>query len=219
MNVIELLETMTLLEERSENSLLLLDIDDTLLKAQGIKIYRKLPSDKKEVALTPDQYAKDPNASKKENHQYYDYRDFRNADKVSSSIKTGLPIIPNLKVMDDYIKRGWKIGILTARGMEDIIFDSMKTFLKYRDAKGNLKPIGDKLVRDLVHAISTDEGKKLDRYPGESIFEKKVNVIKKLAKKFNQIIFVDDDLRNVKAVKKIKIPNVMVKYATAKAGE
>ena len=217
MNIIELLETAALLEERVENALLLLDIDDTLLKAQNIYIYRKLPTDKKEVALTPDQYAKDPNASKKENMKYYNYRDFRNADTVANSIKTGIPIIPNLKEMDNYIKQGWKIGILTARGMEDVVFNSMKAWLKIRNKKGELKDIGNKLIRDLVHAISDDEGKGTNRYPGESIFEKKVNVIRKLSKKFNRIIFVDDDLRNVKAVKALKIPNVMVKYATAKA--
>jgi len=203
MNVIELLNEITILEERVENSLLLLDIDDTLLKAQNIYIYRKLPSDKKEVALTPDQYAKETVTA--ENAKYYNYRDFRNADTVAKSIKTGIPIIPNLKEMDDYIRRGWRIGILTARGMEDVIFSSMKEFLKYRDKKGELKDIGDKLVRGLVHAISDDEGKPkhLKRYPGKTHFEQKTNVIKKLAKKFNRIIFKDDDLKNVKAVKKM----------------
>jgi len=209
MNVIELLETITLLEVRSENSLLLLDIDDTLLTAQNIFIYRKLPTDKKEVALTPQQYAEDLNSKKAENKQYYDYRDFRNADKVANSIKTGLPIITNLKIMDDYIKRGWKIGILTARGMEDVIFKSMQEFLKYKNKKGDLKKIGDKLVRDLVYAINDDD----KHYPGDSDFRRKANVIGKLSKKFNRIIFIDDDLKNVKAVKNLKLKNLMVRYA------
>ena len=41
MNFIDVVEQ-TLFFEEAGKSLLLLDIDDTLLKAQGIKIYRKL---------------------------------------------------------------------------------------------------------------------------------------------------------------------------------
>ncbi len=210
MNIIELIETATLFEERVENSLLLLDIDDTLVKSQNIYIYRKLPTDKKEVALTPDQYAQEKVTADKK--QYYNYREFRNADKVGESIKTGIPIIPNLKIMDDYIRRGWKIGILTARGMEDVVFKSLKAWLMFRDKKGDLQEIGDKLVRNLVYAINDDD----KHYPGKTDFDRKVNVIRELSKKYNRIIFVDDDAKNVKAVKALKIPNVMVKYATAK---
>jgi phosphoglycolate phosphatase-like HAD superfamily hydrolase len=212
MNVIELIETATLFEERVENSILLLDIDDTLLKAQNIYIYRKLPTDKKEVALTPEEYAKEQVPLDK--RQYYDYRDFSNPEKTARSIKTGWPIIPNLKIMDDYINKGWKIGILTARRVEDVVFKSIRDWLMYRD-KGELKQIGDKLVRDLDHAIN-DEKKK---YPGETDFARKANVIKNLAKKYDRVIFIDDDLKNVKAVKALKIPNVMVKYSTEKAEE
>ena len=35
------------------NRLILLDVDDTLLKPTGVYIYRNLPSDTEEVALTP----------------------------------------------------------------------------------------------------------------------------------------------------------------------
>jgi|ETNvirenome_6_85_1030632.scaffolds.fasta_scaffold00321_37 2-hydroxy-3-keto-5-methylthiopentenyl-1-phosphate phosphatase len=217
MNVIELLNENFLLEKQVGNSLLLLDIDDTLLTAQNIFIYRKLSTDKAEVRLTPEQYAKDPASTVKSNKQYYDYREFRNADKVAQSIKTGLPIVPNLKEMDRYIQRGWKIGILTARGMEDVIAKTMQEWLKIRNKKGELVDVD--LPRRLVNAINDDN----KHYPGATDFEKKTNVIKKLSKKFNQIIFVDDDIKNVKAVKNMVkeegIKNVMVKFATAKPGD
>lgn len=199
-----------LTEEAFENSLLLLDIDDTLLKAQNIYIYRKLPSDKQEVKLTPDQYAQESVTAATK--QYYNYRDFDNAEIVGKSIKTGLPIVSNLQLMDSYIKKGWKIGILTARGMEDVIFDSMKAWLKIKDKKGNLKDIGDKLVRDLVFAINDDKKRKTI-YKGETDFERKANVIKDLSKKYNRIIFIDDDIKNIKKVKQLKLKNVMTKIA------
>jgi hypothetical protein len=209
MNINELLNSF-LKEEAFENSLILLDIDETLLTPNNIYIYRKLPSDKKEVALTPSEYAKESVTVKTKN--YYDYREFRNADSVARSIKTGVPIISNLKIMDEYIRKGWRVGILTARGMEEVIFKSIKGFLKFKNKKGELRDIGNKLIRDLVFAINDDNKK----YKGITDFEKKKNVIEILAKKYNRIIFIDDDVRNVKAVKNLKIPNVMVKYATAK---
>ena len=214
MNVIELLDTITLLEERVENSLLLLDIDQTLLEPNNIFIHRKLPTDKKEIKLTPEQYASDPSSKKAENRKYYDYREFRDAEKVGNSIKTGLPIVSTLKTMDEYIKQGWKIGILTARGMEEVVFKSLKAWLMFKDKKGDIKNIGDKLVRKLVFAMHDDETPGGTHYPGGTDFEKKANVIKKLSKKFNRIIFVDDDVKNVKAVKGLKLKNVMVKYVS-----
>lgn len=193
------------------NNLLLLDIDDTLLTAQGIKIWRKLPSDKKEVALTPDEYAKEKVTP--ETKKYYDYREFRDPEKVAQSIKTGIPIIPNLQTMDSYIKNGWKIGILTARGLENVIADSMKKWLMRKNEKGKLEQIGDKLVRELVFAIN-DSNKK---YTGEGDFGKKANVIKRLAGEYDRIVFIDDDGKNIKAVKELiekeNLKNVVVREA------
>lgn len=183
--------------DKKHNSLLLLDIDDSLVTARNIFIYRKLPTDKTEVKLTPEEYAKDPNSKIKSNKQYYDYRDFRDAGKVANSIKTGLPIVGNLKLMDNYIKNGWKIGILTARGMEEVISNTMKAWLKFKDHKGKLEDIGDKLIRELVFAINDDK----KHYIGSTDFEKKANVMKKLIDQYDRITLVDDDLKNINAVK------------------
>jgi len=177
------------------NNLILFDIDDTLLKAQGIKLYRKLPTDKKEVELTPGEYAKEKVTP--ELKQYYDYRDFRDPVKVAESIKTSLPIISNLKILDSYIKNA----------------DSMKKWLKHKNEKGDLQSIGDKLVRELVFGMN-DSNKK---YEGASDFDKKANVIKKLAKKYDRVVFYDDDLKNIAAVKEMvekeNIKNVVARVA------
>jgi len=206
MNLNDLFNEMFLFEAKGEN-LLLLDLDDTLVKAKNIFIYRKLPTDKNEVKLTPEQYANEKVSA--ENKQHYDYRDFRNPDTVAKSITTGLPIISNLKIMDDYIKNNWKIGILTARGMEEVIFKTLKAWLMFRDSKGDLQKIGDKLIRNLVNAINDDK----KHYKGLTDFEKKSNIVKKLATQYNRIVFVDDDSKNLDAIKNLNIKNVYVKLA------
>jgi hypothetical protein len=212
MNFIEAISEFLIFEERGK-SLLLLDIDKTLVEPKGIYIYRKLPSDKEEVKLTPEEYAKDPASIRKENKKYYNYRDFRDPEKVARSIKTGLPIIPNLKVMDDYIQKGWRIGILTARGLEDVVAKTMKEWLKYKNKEGNLVDID--LPRKLIYAVNDDT----KEYKGFNDFEKKANVIKKLSKEYDRIIFIDDTLETIKKVKKMAreegLKNVMAKYAIA----
>lgn len=196
-----LLNTLFLKEEisgpKNNKGILFLDIDDTLLKAKNIFIYRSADHPSGPAKLTPEQYAKEMVTA--ETKQYYDYSDFRNPEKVSKSITTGMPIIPNLKMMDIHIKNGWRIGILTARGMEDIINSAISEFLMYKTPSGDLKKIGDKLVRDYVHAIN-DTNK---QYEGKTDFEKKAKVLKKYANKGYQIKFLDDDEKNIQAVRKL----------------
>lgn len=198
-----------------ENSAIILDIDKTILEPKNIFIYKKING--KEVALTPEQFAKEDVTA--ETKKYYDFRDFRDPEKVAASIKTGLPIVSNLKIMDDYISKGWKVGILTARGevVEDVIFRSLKKWLKYKDKKGKFQDIGDRLVRDIVAAVGDASEKK---YPGTTAFEKKANVIRKMSKQHDRLIFIDDDLKNIKAIKKMlrkeNIKNVFVRLT---AGE
>jgi 2-hydroxy-3-keto-5-methylthiopentenyl-1-phosphate phosphatase len=199
MNLNDLFYDTFILEERG-NSLLLLDIDDTLVKAKNIFVYKK--TDKGEIALTPEQYAKEKITP--ETKGLYDFREFRDPDKVANSIKTGLPIISNLKLVDKYINNGWTIGIITARGMEEVIYKSLREWLMYRNKTGNLQEIGDKLVRGLVHAINDTE----KRYLGNTDFEKKANVIKELAKRYDRILLIDDDIKNINAAKKLGLSNV-----------
>lgn len=200
MNFREIVKNVFLGEETAdgEKSLLLLDLDDSLLQAKNIFIIRKLPTDKAEVKLTPAQYAKEKVTP--ENKKCYDYREFRDPNKVSKSILTSHPIIANLKIMDSHIKHGWELGVLTARGMEDVVAKALQKWLKFRDEKGNLIPIGKLLPRNMIFAVNTED----KVYEGKTDAEKKSNVMKKLRNKYFRVKLLDDDTKTIKAVKEIK---------------
>lgn len=191
-----MLLTQLLLEELGVKNILLLDIDDTILKAKNIFIHKKT-DDGNSIALTPEEYAKEKVDA--DNKHMYDYSEFRDPKKVGRSITTGTPLVNNLKVMDKYIQNGYQIGILTARSEEDVIFKAIQKFLQFRDYKGNLKKVGPKLQRSLVFAIN-DERKK---YPGKTDSERKSLVIYSLAKNYDSLIFMDDDQKNIDAVKEL----------------
>lgn len=181
-----------------KNGILLLDIDDTLLKSDSslLKIYRKLPTDKEEVALTTDEYAKEHVSQ--DNKKYYDYRDFRDPKKVYMSIVKGAPLINNLKVVDDFYNGGYKLGILTARGCADAVKKAIKAFLKVRDKNGNL--IKAPISESDIHCVNDDKS----NYPGDTDYEKKQNVLRDYAKKYDYVYFIDDDAKNLAAVKALK---------------
>lgn len=182
------------------NRLILLDVDDTLLKPTGVYIYRNLPSDPQEVALTPYEYGLE--SVTPETKKYYDYRDFIDPIKTQMSIEKAEPIVANLSVMDDYLKMGHQIGILTARANEDIVYNGLKNFLTYRDSKGNLVPIGDRLSRENVYAINdTNRAKTLE---SETDYGKKAEVVEKLLNRYDEIVFIDDDMKNIKQMKLLK---------------
>lgn len=187
---------------------LVLDIDDTLVTAQNIFIHKIMP-DGKVIKLTPEQYAKDPDSKKKNDPSSgikFSYEEFRNPEIVKNSIVTGIPIIRNLRIMDAHIKANYDIIILTARGLEDVIYKSLSKFLMFRNAEGELKEIKDILARNMVHAIN-DEAKV---YKGTTDFEKKAHVITELANRYDHVKFVDDDEKNVEAVRNLKLKNVQV---------
>lgn len=204
MRVIDLLNSLyteeTLPIDKNTNvrkkGILLLDIDDTLLKAKNIFIWRKLPTDKEEVKLTPDQFKREDVTA--ETKPLYDMREFRDKEKVRNSIKNGVPYIHNLKVVDKFVNGGFVLGILTARGMEDVVYEAISDFLKYRDKDGNLKPV--ELPRSLVFAVNDDN----KRYSGNTDYDKKQNVIRKVQRHFDYVYFMDDDMKNINAVKAMK---------------
>lgn len=197
-----------------KKGIIVCDIDDTLVTAQNIFIHKLLP-DGKVIKLTPEEYAKDPDTKKKNNPNSgikYSYEEFRDPEKVKNSIVTGIPLIKNLRIMDSYIRAGYQIAILTARGLEDIIYKSLSKFLMFRDADGELKGVKDILVRNMVNAIN-DETKV---YEGTTDFEKKANVIRKLAEKYDSVRFLDDDDKNIAAVKGLNLKNVQAIKAWGK---
>lgn len=191
----------------SVNGLIVFDIDDTILKVDSslMKVYKKEPG-KKEISLTTDEFAKDPDAEDPEKLSWFDYRDFKDPIKVYNSIISGTPLIKNLKIMDDYIKAGYDFCFLTARACEETIKKAIKEFLQFRDEDGALKKLGSSFKETFSHAINDSEKK----YPGKTDAEKKALVLTKLCKKYDKVVFVDDDTKNVRAAKNLELPNLKV---------
>lgn len=191
----------------SVKGLIVFDIDDTLLRVKkgSMNVYKKEPG-KKEVMLTTDEFAKDPDASDPNKRNWFDYRDFRDPLKVYNSIIEGTPLIRNLRIMDDYIEAGYDFCFLTARSCEDIIKKALDTFLLHKDDTGAMRSLGDKFKKTLSHAINDDS----KGYTGSTDAEKKANILKKLCKQYDKVVFVDDDRKNVSAARDLKIHNLKV---------
>jgi hypothetical protein len=187
-------------EYAKTNRLILLDVDDTLLKPTGVYIYRNLPTDSEEVALTPYEYGFEQVTP--ENKKYYDYRDFMDPYKTQQSIAQAEPIIANLSVMDDYIKQGHQIGILTARSNEDIVYQGLKDWLMYKDKRGDLIPLGDRLTRENIFAVNDTQ--RMEELEAETDYEKKAEVVERLLHSYDEIVFIDDDVKNIKQMMILK---------------
>jgi FMN phosphatase YigB (HAD superfamily) len=191
----------------SVKGLIVFDIDDTILKVDPniMSIYKKEPG-KSEIKLTTDEFAKDPDAEDPSKRDWFDYRDFKDPIKVYNSIISGTPLIKNLKIMDDYVNAGYDFCFLTARSCEDTVKKALSDFLLVRDENGILKELGDSFKKIMSHAVN-DEYKK---YPGKTDAEKKANILIKLCKKYDRVVFVDDDKKNVSAARELNIKNLKV---------
>lgn len=191
----------------SVKGLIVFDIDDTILKVDPslMSIYKKEPG-KPEVALTTEEFAKDPDAEDPSKRDWFDYRDFKDPMKVYNSIITGTPLIKNLKIMDNYIQAGYDFCFLTARSCEDVVKKALSDFLKFRDEDGALKELGDSFKKIFSHAVNDD----IRNYPGKTDAEKKANVLIKLCKEYDKVVFVDDDKKNVSAARDLNIKNLKV---------
>ena len=203
----KLYEAYRLVEEiKPADGIFVFDIDDTMLRADGsmIKIWKR--KDGKETPLSTDEFAKDPDKGK--SGVTYDYREFRDPDKVYNSIMKGTPILKNLKMMDAHVRAKWPIAILTARGLVSKVAEALKDFLKFRDKDGQLKPIGDNLKIGLSKAINDE--KYIETFGGLNDFQKKAKVLKDFCDKYSIVKFVDDDLNNCKAAKSLGCKNLQV---------
>ena len=191
----------------SIKGLIVFDIDDTILKVDSsmMSIYKKEPG-KSEIKLSTEEFAKDPDAEDPSKRDWFDYRDFKDPVKVYNSIISGTPLIKNLKIMDDYINAGYDFCFLSARSCEDTVKKALSEFLLVRDENGILKELGDSFKKIMSHAVN-DEYKK---YPGKTDAEKKTNILTKLCKKYDRVVFVDDDKKNVSAARELNIKNLKV---------
>ena len=192
---------------KSITGLIVFDIDDTLLKSNPatIGIYKKEPG-KPEKRLTTEEFAKDPDAGDPSKKSWFDYREFNDPVKVYNSIISGTPLIRNLRIMDDYIEAGYEFCFLTARSCEETIKKALNDFLKVKKTDGALQELGDIFNKTLSHAIN-DSSK---QYPGSSDAEKKANVLRKLCSKYDRVVFVDDDRKNVIAARELNLQNLKV---------
>ena len=191
----------------SIKGLIVFDIDDTILKVDPniMKIYKRVPGEKVKE-LTTEDFAKDPDAADPDKRSWFDLTDFNTPIKVYNSIISGTPLIRNLKIMDDYVRAGYDFCFLTARSCEEVIKKAISDFLKFRDKDGALKELGYSFKTTFSHAVN-DEIKK---YPGKDDAEKKANVLIDLCSKYDKVVFVDDDTKNVRAARNLNIKNLKV---------
>lgn len=186
--------------------IIVFDIDDTLLKVDSDKMSVYKQTENGEIALSTEEYAKDPDAVDPKKKHLFDLRDFRDEHKVYNSIVNGIPLLKNLKIMDSYLNAGYEFCFLTARGTEEVVKSALDEFLRHRHPDGSLKKLGNLFRKTMSHAVN-DEYK---NYPGESDAEKKSNVLMKLCKNYDKVVFVDDDEKNLKFAKELNQRNLTI---------
>ncbi len=191
-----------------KTGIIVFDIDDTLLKVQlgSMYIYKHIPGSNKEIKLSTEEFAKDPDAMDPNKRSWFDYRDFRDEQNVYNSIVNGTPMIKNLKIMDAYLNAGYDFCFLTARGCEDVVKKAIGDFVKRRNEGGALEQLGKEYKKTLSHAVN-DYTK---NYQGKTDSDKKANVLKQLCKKYDIVVFVDDDIKNVRRARELNIKNLRV---------
>ena len=109
--------------------------------------------------------------------------------------------------MDSYLDAGYEFCFLTARKCEDVVKDALYKFLKMRNNKnGELKELGNIFNKAMSHAVN-DQSK---FYKGATDASKKANVLIELCSKYDKVVFVDDDDKNIKNARALKLPNLKI---------
>jgi len=186
------------------------DIDDTIIKANSADIGIWKFKDGKKEKLSTEEFAKDPDKGKPDVE--YDYSEFEDPKRIRNSIINGTPILDNLNIIDDYLNQGYDCAFLTARGCEDVIKDVMKSFWKRRDEDGELHSLGRKFKKSLSYAVNDE--KYCEIFDGLKDFERKAEILKMISKLYDEVIFIDDDDKNIKAAEKLNLPNLISIKAT-----
>ena len=196
-----------------KTGIVVFDIDDTLIHADKdvVSISKFINGDRKnKISISTEEFAKDPDA--KDHKNWFDFSDFQNPQKVVQSIIKGTPILNNLKILDAYLNAGYKFCFLTARGCEDAVKHAIQNVIKYRDENGVLHNITPWFNKDVSAAIN-DSNKE---YEGKTNAEKKSNVLREICSKFDYVVFVDDDNKNVVHAKELNLNNLTVIEACKK---
>ena len=196
-----------------KTGIVVFDIDDTLIQADKdvVSIGKFINGDRKnKISISTEEFAKDPDAKSHKN--WFDFSDFQNPQKVVQSIIKGTPILKNLRILDAYLNAGYEFCFLTARGCEDAIKYAIQDVIKYRDENGVLNNIDPWFNKDVSAAIN-DSNKE---YEGKTNAEKKSNVLREICSKFDYVVFVDDDNKNVAHAKELNLNNLTVIEACKK---
>ena len=196
-----------------KTGIVVFDIDDTLIHADKdvVSISKFINGDRKnKISISTEEFAKDPDA--KDHKNWFDFSDFQNPQKVVQSIIKGTPILKNLRILDAYLNAGYEFCFLTARGCEDAIKYAIQDVIKYRDENGVLNNIDPWFNKDVSAAIN-DSNKE---YEGKTNAEKKSNVLREICSKFDYVVFVDDDNKNVAHAKELNLNNLTVIEACKK---
>lgn len=190
--------------------IIVFDIDDTVVKARGLRIYRK--KGEKKVALTPEDFAKENPKEMTGKGWEYDFSDFQNYGKLFNSIITGTPIISNLRMLDAHLNAGWDLAFLTARGFEQANKNAIKKWLKVRDKiTGKLKPIEPSQIKYFIAVNDISRQKEIKSMKDSGDYDSKALFLKMLKKKYDQVKFVDDDEKNLKKARQVLEPKNVIK--------
>ena len=194
-----------MLIEANLRKIAVFDIDNTLLVAHNIFIHllgkdgsiiEKMKPEKYD-ALTPEQ--------KKEltkNGEKFDFVEFRNPKTIYNSIVAGKEHIPVLRQMDGYIKQGFEIGILTARGCEPSVRDAIYDWLRTK-SNGQFQTIDKSTLKpENIQAINDEDKINSGEYSGHS----KVPYLRKYFtdKGYKTIVFFDDSDSHIQDAEKLK---------------
>ena len=196
-----------------KTGIVVFDIDDTLIHTDEdvMSIGKFINGDRKnKISISTEEFAKDPDA--KDHKNWFDFSDFQNPQKVVQSIIRGTPILKNLRILDAYLNAGYEFCFLTARGCEDAVKHAIQNVIKYRDENGVLHNITPWFNKDVSAAIN-DSNKE---YEGKTNAEKKSNVLREICSKFDYVVFVDDDNKNVAHAKELNLNNLTVIEACKK---
>ena len=196
-----------------KTGIVVFDIDDTLIHADKdvVSISKFINGDRKnKISISTEEFAKDPDA--KDHKGWFDFSDFQNPQKVVQSIIKGTPILKNLRILDAYLNAGYEFCFLTARGSEDAVKYAIQNVIKYRDENGVLNNIDPWFNKDVSAAVN-DSNKE---YEGKTDAEKKSNVLREICSKFDYVVFVDDDNKNVAHAKELNLNNLTVIEACKK---
>ena len=186
--------------------LLFFDLDETVLRSDpSVAHLRRRVDDGEWVRVSDAEYAAE--IDEVGSNVEYDFSDFYDDRTMYRSITTAESIVVNLKVLDDYVTDGYVAAFLTARACETTTKEAVATWLMIRFGRGEISS-------DPRVFFSADESKAVNdvkydlEWSDSSDAEKKAEVVRRAAQRFEEVVFFDDSVRNIEAVRSLALPNV-----------